>query len=296
MADIWEILWLCNNYSLATPPYNSATIQAFQQTIQHTIQRLIYEYYALCYVLLLSYFSVWFWISTPPSHVKLPPDPLQNPAYFLSYLHNIQVFIWTYSWKFSIVIPSTRHNLFHTYSRPFPTKKHKAMTHPILLLFQQRKYKATTSPILHLFQQRNTKQQPHLFCTFSNKENTKQWPGMEIGVEAAAICFTCFLPFACPSSQPSLYWSNSDASTRANSLYPIPCTAQRFHWAILWQVQTLCMHSSSLLQSHMPLPFLERAMLPPKEALASPSTWPHYSTRSPWPVPSSHCMPSHCQS
>jgi len=172
MADIWEILWLCNDYSLATPPYNSATIQAFQQTIQHTIQRLIYEYYALCYVLLLSYFSVWFWISTPPSHVKLPPDPLQNPAYFLSYLHNIQVFIRTYSWKFTIVIPSTRYNLFHTYSGPFPTKKHKATTHPIPHLFQQRehkatinystpiptkKHKATAPPILHLFQQRKHK-------------------------------------------------------------------------------------------------------------------------------------------
>src|SRR5258706_8271044 len=103
----------------------------------------------------------------------------------------------------SIVIPSTCHNLFHTYSRPFPTKKHKATTHPILRLFQQRKYKATTSPILHLFQQREhkatinysapipTKQQPHLFRTFSNKENTKQRPGTEIGVEAGADCLAC---------------------------------------------------------------------------------------------------------
>src|SRR5258706_16408782 len=56
--------------------------------------------------------------------------------------------------KFSIVILSTCHNLFHTYSGPFPTKKHKATTHPIPHLFQQRKYKATTS---HLFQQREHK-------------------------------------------------------------------------------------------------------------------------------------------
>src|SRR5258706_2765771 len=96
--------------------------------------------------------------------------------------------------KFTIVIPSTCYNLFHTYSGPFPTKKHKATTHPIPDLFQQRKYKAMTSPIPQLFQQREhkatinysapiptkkLKATAHLFRTLSNKENTKQQPGTE---------------------------------------------------------------------------------------------------------------------
>ena len=76
---------------------SSATIQACQQTNQHAIQWIIYEYDDLCYVLLLSYFSVRFWIFTSPSHVKLPPDPLQNSAYFLKNLNDIQVSIQAYS-------------------------------------------------------------------------------------------------------------------------------------------------------------------------------------------------------
>ena len=112
MAYIWNILWLFNNYSLATPPHNSGIIQAFQQAIEHAIQWLIYEYHALCYVLLLSFCSVWFQISTPPTHVKLLPNPLQNPAYFSSYLHNTQVVIQPYSEPLPIVIPY----LFCSYS------------------------------------------------------------------------------------------------------------------------------------------------------------------------------------
>ena len=74
----------------------------FQHAIQHAIQWLIHEYYALCYVLLLGFFSVWFWICTPPSHINLIlPDPLQTPAYFSDYLHNIQVFRWPYFLDFS---------------------------------------------------------------------------------------------------------------------------------------------------------------------------------------------------
>jgi len=181
MADIWEILWLCNDYSLTTPPYNSAIIQAFQQTIRHAIQRLIYEYYALCFVLLLSYFGVWFWISTLPSHVILPPDPLQNPAYFLSYLHNIQVFIQTYSWNISIVIPHTRHNLlWYLITRCYQMVDwlHTTCSVLILDLFQTFSNKETQRNDPTLFctysNKESTKQRSHLFRTYSNKENTKQ--------------------------------------------------------------------------------------------------------------------------
>ena len=41
MADIWEILQLYNNYSLATLLYNSVAIQAFQQSIQHLFNGLL---------------------------------------------------------------------------------------------------------------------------------------------------------------------------------------------------------------------------------------------------------------
>ena len=55
MANIWEILWLYNNNSSTTPPYNGEIIHVFQQAIRHHIQWLIHGYYALCYVLLLNY-------------------------------------------------------------------------------------------------------------------------------------------------------------------------------------------------------------------------------------------------
>ena len=45
--------------------------------------------------------------------------------------------------------------------------------------------------------------------------------------------------------------------------------------------------------SHMPLPFLDRAMLPPKGAPTSLSTRPRYSTGPRSPVPPSLRMPSH---
>ena len=38
MAYIWQILGLYNDYSLVTPLYNSATIQAFSAAIQQAIQ------------------------------------------------------------------------------------------------------------------------------------------------------------------------------------------------------------------------------------------------------------------
>ena len=172
MADIWEILWLCNDYSLTTPPYNSAIIQAFQQTIWHAIQRLIYEYYALCYVLLLSYFSVWFWISTPPSHVKLPPDPLQNPAYFLSYLHNIQVFIRTYSWKFPLLLPQPIPYLFRTFSNKETQSNDPPYSAPIPTKKIQSNDLTYSAPI----PTKRTQSNNQLFRTYSNKETQSNSP------------------------------------------------------------------------------------------------------------------------
>jgi len=181
MAYIWEILRLFNNYSFATPPHNSVIIQAFQQAIEHTIQWLIREYYTLCYVLLLSFCSAWFQSSSSPSHVKPPPDPLQNPACFSSYLHNIQVFIQPYSWTFAHCyskrppqpIMTSCHviswdswlaiyHLFHTYSVLIPylfsQRNTKKWPHPIPHLFHQRKHKEMTHPIPHLFHQRKHKE------------------------------------------------------------------------------------------------------------------------------------------
>jgi len=52
MAYIWEILGRYNDYSLVTPLYNSAIIQAISAATQQAIQWLIHGYY---HVLLLRF-------------------------------------------------------------------------------------------------------------------------------------------------------------------------------------------------------------------------------------------------
>ena len=87
--------------------------------------------------------------------------PVKNPACFLSYLYNIQLFIQNYSWNLSIIILSTCHKL---------------LWHLTTQCYQMVDWLHTTYsiPILHLFKQSSTKQWSTLFCTFSNKGNTKQ--------------------------------------------------------------------------------------------------------------------------
>jgi len=116
MADICEILWLYDDYSLATSPYHIETIQAFSGN--YPPQCSMTNPWILCsyYVLWLSYFSVGFRTFS----FKTPPDPCKIQHVFLVIYIIIQVFIRTYPESFYSIAYS-----FRTYSALFPTKKHK---------------------------------------------------------------------------------------------------------------------------------------------------------------------------
>ena len=64
---------------------------------------------------------------------------------------------------------------------------------------------------------------PHL-----SSIHTTLFPRFRNRQPSTTTCFACHLPFACPSSRPSLYWSNSNASTAGSSSASLDVLAEHF--------------------------------------------------------------------